>query len=232
MIDLVGVDADDTLWDEASAFTAAESRFVEAVTNWSGDRDIRAKLRRLHFSLIDELGYGPLGYRSALDRFCASHVPERFRPDAAELAHAICDDLEAAVITPLPGVDKALDRLSRRFRLLLLSKGDDRHQRRKLEASGLGWAFADVLIVREKTAAIYRNAFGGASSAMIGNSLKSDILPALEAGALGLHVPFHHTSPLEHAEAPVGHDRFRQFSSLQDAADWLCAYSSGTPARR
>jgi putative hydrolase of the HAD superfamily len=109
---------------------------------------------------------------------------------------------------------------------MLLSKGDEGHQRRKLGASGLDRAFHDVRIVREKTPLVYREAFGDIPAAMIGNSLKSDIWPALEAGAFGLYVPFHRTSPLEHAEPPAGHDRFREFGSLQDAADWLCAYSS------
>jgi len=232
MIELVGVDADDTLWDEASAFALAESLFVEAITHWTGDNNIRGKLRALHFGLIDQIGYGPAGYRIALGRFCESHVPARVRRAALDMAHIVCDDLDTATITPLSGVAEALEQLSRQFRLILLSKGDDGHQRRKLEASGLGWAFVDISIVREKTAAVYRDAFGHAPAAMIGNSLKSDILPALESGAFGLYVPFHRTSPLEYAEPPVGHDRYREFGCLQDAADWLCACSSGMPARQ
>ncbi len=232
MIELVGVDADDTLWDEASAFDLAESKFVGAVAEWTGDDDIRGRLRALHFDLVDQFGYGPPGYRTALCHFSEGHVPVPFRQMAVDLAHALCDDLEQTKVKPLPGVEKALEQLARRFRLILLSKGDAEHQRRKLDVSGLRWAFGDINIVREKTAAVYREAFGVVPAAMIGNSLKSDILPALEIGAFGLYVPFHRTSPLEYAEPPIGHDRFREFSSLQDAADWLCAFSSETPERQ
>jgi putative hydrolase of the HAD superfamily len=226
MIQIVGVDADDTLWDEVSAFDQAENRFVNAMTSWTGDRDVRENLRALHFALIDRVGYGPAGYRAALGRFCDDRLPPQLQARALDLVQAVCDDLDRAIVTPLPGVERALDRLSRRFHLMLLSKGDEGHQRRKLDASDLGWAFHDVRIVREKTALVYREAFGDAPAAMIGNSLKSDILPALEAGAFGLYVPFHRTSPLEQADPPVGHDRFREFGSLRDAADWLCAFSS------
>lgn len=231
MIQIVGVDADDTLWDEVSAFDQAESRFVEAVTDWTGDRDVREYLRALHVDLIDRVGYGPAGYRTALGCFCDDRVPPQLQERALGLVQAVCDDLDRAIVTPFAGVEQALDRLSRRFHLILLSKGDEGHQRRKLDASGLGWAFRDVRIVREKTASVYIEAFGDTPAAMIGNSLRSDIWPALEAGAFGLHVPFQRTSPLEHADPPVGHDRFREFCSLPEAVDWLCAYSSGTRGR-
>ncbi len=226
MIQIVGVDADDTLWDEVSAFDRAESRFVEAMTGWTGDRYVRENLRALHFALIDRVGYGPAGYRMALSRFCDDRAPSQFRRRALDLVQVICDDLDKAIVMPLPGVEQALDQLSRHFHLMLLSKGNEGHQRRKLDASGLGWAFRDVRIVHEKTARVYCEAFGDAPAAMIGNSLKSDVLPALEAGAFGLYVPFPRTSPLEQADPPVGHDRFREFGTLQEAADWLCAYSS------
>lgn len=226
MIQIVGVDADDTLWDEVSAFDRAEARFVDAMAAWTGGIDVRKDLRALHLALIDQVGYGPAGYRTALSRFCDDRVPPPLHDRALDLAQAVCDDLDRAIVTPLPGVEQALDQLSRRFHLMLLSKGDERHQRRKLDASGLDWAFHDVRIVREKTALVYREAFGDMPAAMIGNSLRSDIWPALEAGAFGLYVPFHRTSPLEQAEPPARHDRFREFDSLRDAADWLCAYSS------
>lgn len=232
MVQIVGIDADDTLWDEASAFDRAENRFVEAVAGWTGDLDVRDQLRALHFALIDRVGYGPAGYRIAIDSFCDNRVPAAFRGAAKGLAQAIFNDLDKAVVTPLPGVVQALAQLSRHFPLVLLSKGDEAHQRRKLDASGLGGVFRDVRIVREKTASVYRATFGDTPSAMIGNSLKSDILPALEAGAFGLYVPFHRTSPLEQAAPPTGHDRFRQFLTLEDAADWLCAHSGGRRGRR
>lgn len=232
MIQIVGVDADDTLWDEVSAFDRAETKFVDSVVIWCRDVDVRDQLRALHFDLIDRVGYGPAGYQIALRRFCDDRVPPQFREAAEALVQAIYDDLDKAVVAPLAGVEQALDQLSRHFPLILLSKGDETRQRRKLEASGLSWAFRDIRIVREKTASIYREAFGGVPAAMIGNSIRSDILPALEAGAFGLYVPFHRTSPLERAEPPVGHDRFREFSTLQGAADWLCAYPEGRQGQR
>ena len=221
MIELVGIDADDTLWDEATAFDRAEARFVDAVAEWTGDLRTRELLRATHFELIGEVGYGAVGYRVALRRFCEARLADVWRARAIELAHDVCDQLDRMTIVSLPGVEDGLRRLARRYQPILISKGDDAHQRRKLAASGLGWAFADVRIVPEKTADVYRRAFGDKCAAMIGNSLKSDILPAIESGAFGLYVPFHRTSPLEHADPPAGHAQFREFDSFGAAVDWL-----------
>ncbi|HEX5377929.1 MAG TPA: HAD family hydrolase, partial [Phenylobacterium sp.] len=129
-------------------------------------------------------------------------------------------------VEPLPGVDLALAQLSERYRLVLITKGDLLHQEQKLAASGLGDLFVAVEIVSEKDASTYDRVFarhgtGAGQAAMCGNSMRSDILPALEAGAWAAHVPYPLTWAHEVAEAPQDHPRFAELATISDLPGWL-----------
>ena len=120
----------------------------------------------------------------------------------------------------LPGAKEAITALSTEFRLVLITKGDLLHQEKKLAQSGLGDSFHGVEIVSEKTTETYIQSFarhgsGAKEALMAGNSMKSDVLPALEAGAWGVFVPHHLEWEHEVAEAPVGRKRFREIASLE-----------------
>jgi putative hydrolase of the HAD superfamily len=135
-------------------------------------------------------------------------------------------EMLAHPVEPLPGVDHAMAELSERYRLVLITKGDLLHQEQKLAASGLGDLFAAVEIVSEKDASTYSRVFarhgsGAGQAAMCGNSMKSDILPALEAGAWAAHVPYPLTWAHEVAEAPQDHPRFAELASIADFPTWL-----------
>ncbi len=119
----------------------------------------------------------------------------------------------------LPGARQTLEALAGRYRLVMITKGDLFDQERKLAASGLGELFNAVEIVSDKNADTYRRIFarhgdGPERAMMIGNSVKSDIVPAIEAGSWGVHVPYEITWAMEHAEAPVAHPRFRRMQHL------------------
>ena len=139
-------------------------------------------------------------------------------------------EMLAHPVEPLPGVDHALAQLSEVYRLVLITKGDLLHQEQKLAASGLGDLFAAVEIVSEKDAKTYETVFarhgtGAAEAAMCGNSLRSDILPALEAGAWAAHVPYPLTWAHEMADAPAGHPRFAELGAIVELPGWLSAMS-------
>jgi putative hydrolase of the HAD superfamily len=123
-------------------------------------------------------------------------------------------------------VESALAALSRDYRLVLITKGDLLHQEQKLAASGLGDLFVAVEIVSEKTASTYsavfdRHGSGPGRAVMCGNSVRSDILPALEAGAFAAHVPYPITWAHEHAEPPVSHPRFAELASIRELPAWV-----------
>jgi putative hydrolase of the HAD superfamily len=130
-------------------------------------------------------------------------------------------------VETLPEVRETLKTLAGSYRLVLITKGDLFDQERKLAASGLGELFDGVEIVADKNAATYRRAFarhgdGPEHSMMVGNSLRSDVLPAIEAGSWGVYSPHELTNALEHAEEPIGEPRFRRLSRFGDLA-WLVA---------
>ena len=129
-------------------------------------------------------------------------------------------------VETLPGVDEALAALSERHRLILITKGDLLDQERKLAASGLGDLFAAVEIVSEKDRGTYERVFarhgtGPDEALMAGNSMKSDVLPAVAAGAWGVHIPYHVTWAHELADAPEGHPRYVSLSSISELPDWI-----------
>lgn len=122
-------------------------------------------------------------------------------------------------IEPLPHARETVEKLAGAYRLVLITKGDLFDQERKLAQSGLGDLFDAVEIVSDKSAATYARVFsrhgdGPGKSMMVGNSLKSDVVPAIEAGGWGVHVPHELTWVLEHVEAPTAAPRFRQIADL------------------
>jgi putative hydrolase of the HAD superfamily len=129
-------------------------------------------------------------------------------------------------VEPLPGVETALSLLSERYRLVLITKGDLLHQETKLAASGLGDLFAAVEIVSEKDRGTYERVFarhgsGAEQAAMAGNSVKSDVIPALEAGAWAALIPYPLVWAHEAASAPKDHARYGELESIADLPAWL-----------
>ena len=128
-------------------------------------------------------------------------------------------DMLAHPIHLLEHVQDTIEMLAPDYRLILITKGDLLDQERKLAQSGLGDHFDAVEIVSDKTAQTYRDAFrrhgtGPETAMMVGNSMRSDVLPALSAGAWGVHVPHELTWGYEHAEEPEGNTRYKSIPDL------------------
>jgi putative hydrolase of the HAD superfamily len=116
-------------------------------------------------------------------------------------------------------VRDAIEQLRQTAEFVLITKGDLLDKERKLAQSGLGDLFDAVEIVSDKTADVYARIFARHDTAhqmMVGNSVRSDVIPAIEAGAWGVHVPHELTWGYEHADAPVTHRRFREIFTLRE----------------
>jgi putative hydrolase of the HAD superfamily len=225
MLTKIAFDADDTLWDEAHLYEHAEHKFLSQVSNSAGRPEMRKQLRTFHATRILEFGYGPRGYKRALAAFSEVSFDRTTCRLAKSLANTVCDEIESAPIQPLPGVVTSLERLSGSFELILITKGEENLQRSKLERSGLGNAFGRVIVVEEKDQELYEREFGRPGrtphAAMIGNSLKSDIAPAIAAGAYGLHVPSERQCALEVFEGEISGQLMMTFRTVAEATDWL-----------
>ena len=220
----IGFDADDTLWQNEQFFRLTERRFAELLVDHAPAEDLTSRLLEAEKRNLAHYGFGIKGFtlsmvESAIE-VTGGRVPATVIRDILEAGR----EMLSHPVEPLPFAHEALERLSGDYRIVLITKGDLFDQERKLAQSGLGDFFDAVEIVSDKKAETYQRIFsrhgdGPERSMMVGNSLKSDVLPALEAGSWGVHVPHELTWVLEHAEAPADAPRFRQLDHLGGLAD-------------
>ncbi len=223
---LIGLDADDTLWHNEPLFRMTHARFDSLLQPWADSDTVAAHLAQVEHRNLHVYGYGAKGFTlSMMETALELSQGQAAASVLAEILQA-GRELMRHPMEPLPGVPAALERLARMAPLVLVTKGDLFHQESKLAASGLGSFFHGVEIVSEKTANTYRRAFKRHGSApelalMAGNSVRSDILPALDAGSHAALIPYPLVWSHEVAEVPTGHPRFVQVDSLGALADWL-----------
>lgn len=225
-ITTVGLDADDTLWHNETIFRLTQDRFRALMADVAPVDVLDARLAEIEKRNLALYGYGVKGFTlSCLEtamELTNNEPPGRLVADILAAGR----EMLAHPVEPLPGVDQALAELSEHYRLVLITKGDLLHQEQKLAASGLGDLFAAVEIVSEKDASTYERVFarhgtGAAQGVMCGNSMRSDILPALEAGAYAAHVPYPLIWAHEVADAPNGHPRFAELASISELPGWV-----------
>ncbi len=225
-ITTVGLDADDTLWHNESIFRLTQDRFRGLMRDIAPPEVLEAKLAEVERRNLSLYGYGVKGFTLSMIEtameLTGNEAPSRI---VAEIL-AAGREMLAHPVEPLPGVQEALADLADDYRLVLITKGDLLHQEQKLAASGLGELFVAVEIVSEKDASTYERVFarhgtGAAQAAMCGNSVRSDVLPALEAGAYAAHVPYPLTWAHELADAPKDHPRFAELPTIADLPAWV-----------
>ena len=219
----VGFDADDTLWHDARDFMTADTGLHDLIARHVDPAVFRSAMAELHVRNLDDFGYGVSGYMLSMLELILSRferqIPARVALEIFTVGRAmIHKDVEL-----LAGVEAALASLPGKVERVLITKGDLLHQQRKLDRSGLAHHFDRIEVVSDKKPETYQRIFGNLASrsAMVGNSLRSDILPALEAGLWALHIPYAVTWEHEDAAMPVEADRFRSFSGFSQAIDWL-----------
>jgi putative hydrolase of the HAD superfamily len=226
-IRLICLDADDTLWHNESFFRATFGRFAALVRDFAPDEDaLQRQLDETEHRNLSAYGYGAKGFILSMLETAADIAGEDLPPATVREILALGRDMLAHPIEPLPGVNDALPALADRAPLVLVTKGDLHHQEAKLAASGFGAWFTGVEIVSDKKPETYLRIFEryGAraqDAVMAGNSVRSDILPALEAGAWAALIPFHLVWSHEAADAPEGHPRYRELASIADLPEWI-----------
>lgn len=222
---LIAFDADDTLWHNESHFHLTQQRFYELLGAHGDAPHLAGVLVATERRNLKLYGYGVKGFTLSLIETALEvtngHVPQATISEILMLGR----ELLAHPVEPLPGVAETLEQLRGTARLVVITKGDLLHQEQKIAASGLGDLFDGLEIVSEKDPDTYRRLFArhGAApeaAAMVGNSLRSDVLPALAIGSWGLHVPYHITWELERAEAPAAHPRLVTLDAISGVVGW------------
>ena len=222
MIKIIGFDADDTLWHNESIFDRAQQRFRALLAGYHPAAEVDRVLFQTEMRNLPLYGYGVKGFVLSASETAIELTRGAISAQEIREIFALGQEMLAHPVELLPGVAEIVPALARDYRLLLITKGDLHHQERKIAESGLTAHFSAIEILSEKDGATYecvlrRHGIAPDEFVMIGNSLKSDILPVLELGGAGVHVPYHITWQHEHVEA-VPHDqpRFRRVERLAE----------------
>jgi putative hydrolase of the HAD superfamily len=231
-IQAIGFDADDTLWHNEDHFRATEESFADLVSPWASAEEAAAVLLRTETVNLELFGYGVKSFTLSM----IEAAMELSRGEVAVADLSVLIDRGKAMLAReaeiLPGVEETLAHLSDRYRLIVITKGDLHHQERKVALSGLSHHFASVEVVSEKDEETYARILGRHDVAadrfvMIGNSKKSDILPPVQLGAVGVHIPYRFTWAHEHVADDGAHahlaDRIYQLDSIHHVPDLIAS---------
>ncbi len=222
MIRIIGFDADDTLWHNESIFDRAQQRYRALLAKYHPAAEVDRVLFQTEMRNLPLYGYGVKGFVLSASETAIELTNGAISAQEIQEIFALGQEMLAHPVELLPGVAEIVPMLARDYRLLLITKGDLHHQERKVAESGLGAHFHAVEILSEKDGATYervlrRHGVALDEFAMVGNSIKSDILPVLALGGAGVHVPYHLTWQHEHVEqAPHNQPRFRQVATLEE----------------
>jgi len=229
MFDLIAFDADDTLWHNETLFQATAREFATLLSSHHPPEWIQERLFATEMKNLRHFGYGIKGFTLSMIETAVELTEGRVTGAEIKAILGWGHAMLQAPIALLDGVGETVAALAREHRLMLLTKGDLFDQESKLARSGLGEHFSAVEIVSEKNARTYatimaRHRLTPARFLMVGNSLRSDILPVLEAGAAAVHIPYVTTW----AHEQVGEDAmagraFVTLASIRDLPAWLAA---------
>ncbi len=224
-VSAIAFDADDTLWHNERYFQLTQARFAELLSPYTEEIDLDARLLAAERRNLGHYGFGIKGFVLSMIE-TALEVTENKVPGTvvSELIAAGQDMLQHP-IELLPHAKDAVVAARAHGHVLLITKGDLLDQERKLAQSGLGDMFDAIEIVSDKHPDTYDRIFsnfaGPAHGMMIGNSMKSDVRPMIDAGGWGVFVPHDLQWDIEHAEAPEDHPRYRQIPDLGGVANLL-----------
>lgn len=223
---VIAFDADDTLWVNEPYFQETEQKFCALLEDYLPHHNVAKELFRIEMQNLALYGYGVKAFMLSMVE-TALQVSDNTVPlSVIEKAITYGKELLEKPIELLDGVEEVLQTLKGRYRLVVATKGDLLDQERKLKKSGLEGYFHHIEIMSDKREADYAKLIKHLDIApsefvMIGNSLKSDILPVLALGGHAVHVPYHVTWAHEHIEDPIVHENFRQVSTIKEMLPWL-----------
>lgn len=221
MVWVIGLDCDDTLWHNETLFKDVEGRFAELVSAYVADADVATRLVTTERRNVEHFGYGAKSF--ALSMIETAVEVTDGRVSASDLARILdwAKELLGHPVELLPGVGETVDELLGGGNVLgLITKGDLLHQQNKIAASGLADRVDWVEVVAEKDEATYatildRHRIDPATFLMVGNSLRSDVLPVLGIGARAVHIPYHVTWALEESQEPHAVDGYWELEDIR-----------------
>lgn len=227
MITTIAFDADDTLWHTERIFIDTKDKYKSLLADYTDGEWLERHLDETETNNIKHFGYGIKGFTLSMIETACELSEGRITGDKIKQIIGFAKEMLAAPIDVLEGVRETIEELSKNYRLMVITKGDLLDQETKLARSGLGDYFDAFEIVPRKDAKIYkyvmrRHEIQPEEFLMVGNSLRSDILPVLEAGAQAVFVPyetewFHEKVADEELEGK----KFGRVETMRELSDWL-----------
>ncbi len=222
----IAFDADDTLWQNQKFFDAAEAACINLLLDYGEKSAVSARMIETERRNVKVYGVGVKSFMLSMIETAVDVSDHQVSPKIIKNIIEIGRELTNYPIEVLPHVHETLALLAASHKLVLITKGDLFDQERKLNDSGLAAYFSKIEIVSTKVQLTYQRIFevhgdGPSRAMMIGNSLKSDVIPALEAGSFGVHIPHHLMWALEHAEPPTDNNRFHVLETMMQLPDLI-----------
>jgi putative hydrolase of the HAD superfamily len=218
---VIAFDADDTLFVNEPYFQETEHKFCALMSDYLSQQGLSQELFRVEIQNLDLYGYGIKGYTLSMIEAAMNISNNTISIEIIEKIIQYGKELLQKPIELLDGVEETLKALNGKYKLIVATKGDLKDQQRKLHDSGLGHYFHHIEVMADKQEVNYekllkRLEINADEFFMIGNSLKSDVLPVLAIGGHAVHIPFHTTWEHEKVNHKVEHPNFKTLEKITD----------------
>ncbi|MFL5742080.1 MAG: HAD family hydrolase [Flavisolibacter sp.] len=223
---IIAFDADDTLWVNEPYFQEMEQSFCSLLEDFLPAHSVSRELLQTEIRNLALYGYGIKGFMLSMIETALQVSEQTLSPSVISRILDLGKELLARPIELLEGVEEVLLLLKNQYRLVVATKGDLLDQERKLKGSGIEHHFHHVEIMSDKKDADFLKLIKHLDIRpeeflMVGNSLKSDILPVLHIGGHGIHIPYHTTWAHEEAEHQVPYSNFREVKQIREILPYL-----------
>ena len=225
-IKVIAFDADDTLFVNEPNFQETEEKYCGLMNDYLSKQGISQELFKVEIDNLPLYGYGIKGYILSMIEAAMKISNKTISIQVVDKILEYGKELLQRPIELLDGVEETLQALHGKYKLVVATKGDLLDQRRKLHNSGLGHYFHHIEVMSDKQEKDYHDLLGRLEIQpeeffMIGNSLKSDVLPVLGIGGHAVHIPFHTTWAHERIDHEVKHDNFRMVEKITEVLPFL-----------
>lgn len=225
-IKVIAFDADDTLWVNEPNYQETEKRFCDMLEDFLPHHTVSRALLETEIKNVPDYGYGVKSFMLSMIETAIRISDNTISVSAVEKIIQLGKEMLHKPIILIDGVEEVLRKLNGNYRLVMATKGDLLDQEKKLIKSGLERHFHHIEIVSEKKEPNYKKLIKHLDIPpeqflMIGNSIKSDILPVLNLGGYAFHVPYHTTWEYEKVEKNIDHPNFRQLEHIRQVLDYV-----------
>ncbi|WP_396145288.1 HAD family hydrolase [Flavobacterium sp.] len=218
---IIAFDADDTLWHNEPYFDEAQAKFCELFADYASKQEILQLILSHQVKNLPLYGFGIKAFTLSMIDSALELTNDQISGQGIKKIIAIGRDLLQKPVKLLPEVEDVLQQLKGKYKLVVATKGDLKDQHRKLHDSGIGHYFHHIEVMSDKKELDYEKMLGRLDTKpedfiMIGNSLKSDVLPVLNIGGHGYHIAYHTTWEYEKIDFEIEHDNFKSLEKISD----------------